>query len=321
MTLAQTATAPDLLEAVIAGLSAQPKSLPCRFFYDRQGSILFEEICELPEYYVTRTEDEILRCSAAGLAARIPAEVELVELGSGSSRKTRRLIEALLSRQRALRYVPIDISEAMLRETSATLQQRYPRLSVSPLPLEYSEALRRLPETRRGPMLLLFLGSNLGNFQPVEALRFLRSIRSAMEPEDHLLLGLDLQKDPAVLNAAYDDAAGVTARFNLNILRRLQRELGAELDLTGFRHRAFYHQPAGRVEMHLVSQRDQEICVAGRVFPLAADETIHTENSHKYTLPQIRELAREAGFRLVECRRDERDYFSVNLLAPEPSHR
>ena len=316
MTLAHPATA-EFQDAVVAGLSSHPKTLPCRFFYDRHGSILFEEICELPEYYVTRTEDQILRASTGAIVSQLPAEVELVELGSGSSRKTRRLIEALLSRQRGLRYVPVDISESMLRQTSTALQERYPRLSVAPLALEYGAALEQLPETRRGPMLLLFLGSNLGNFRPEDAERFLRSIRAVLEPEDHLLLGLDLRKDPAVLNAAYDDAAGVTAQFNLNLLRRMQRELDAELDLASFRHRAFYQAEAGRVEMHLVSQRHQQLRIAGRVFELEAGETIHTENSHKYTLPQIRELAAATGFRLQEYWQDEREYFSVNLLAPD----
>lgn len=307
----------ELAAAVRAGLTATPKTLPCRFFYDPEGSDLFEQICELPEYYVTRTEDEILRSRAGEIVAALPGQVDLVELGSGSSRKTRRLIEALLERQRTLRYLPIDISEAMLRETAHTLSRDYPRLAVDPLPLEYGAALERLPRKRRGPMLVLFLGGNLGNFDPGAAIGFLRQITAAMQPEDGLLLGLDLHKETTVLNAAYDDRQGVTARFNLNLLRRLNRELGTDFDLDAFRHRAFYNEAEGRVEMHLVSLRDQEVTVAGEPVTFRAGETIHTENSYKYTFAQIQALAHAAGFSLRRQWTDERNYFSVNLLSPK----
>lgn len=307
----------ELAAAVHAGLTATPKTLPCRFFYDPEGSDLFEQICELPEYYVTRTEDEILRSRAGEIVAALPGQVDLVELGSGSSRKTRRLIEALLERQRTLRYLPIDISESMLRETAHTLSRDYPRLAVDPLPLEYGAALERLPRKRRGPMLVLFLGGNLGNFDPSAAIGFLRQITAAMQPEDGLLLGLDLHKETTVLNAAYDDRQGVTARFNLNLLRRLNRELGTDFDLDAFRHRAFYNEEEGRVEMHLVSLRDQEVTVAGEPVTFRAGETIHTENSYKYTFAQIQALAHAAGFSLRRQWTDEQDYFSVNLLSPK----
>jgi len=307
----------DFAAAVHAGLEANPKTLPCRYFYDAEGSDLFEQICALPEYYVTRTEDAILRERAREIVAALPPGTELVELGSGSSTKTRRLIEALLAQQSDLRYVPVDISASMLRQTARELTAAYPRLSVSPLALEYDAALERLPRERRGPMLVLFLGSNLGNFEPDAAARFLRRIREACESEDRLLLGLDLQKDAAVLNRAYDDAQGVTARFNLNLLRRINRELDGDFHLPSFRHRAFYRHALGRVEMHLVSERRQRVRVAGRSFELEAGESLHTENSHKYDPKRIPELAAQAGFSVEREWQDESAYFSVNLLRLE----
>jgi dimethylhistidine N-methyltransferase len=305
-----------LAAVVHEGLAATPKTLPCRFFYDQEGSALFEEICELPEYYVTRTEDEILRRRAPEIIAALPDRVDLAELGSGSSRKTRRIIEALLERQRSLRYLPIDISATMLRETARALSRDYPRLEVDPLALEYSAALDHLPAKRQGPLLVLFLGGNLGNFDPPAAIGFLRQIAAAMQPGDGLLLGLDLHKETAVLNAAYDDSQGVTARFNLNLLRRLNRELEADFHLDAFRHRAFYNEAEGRVEMHLVSLRDQSVTIAGRRVEFRAGETIHTENSYKYTRAQIQALAHASGFSLQRQWTDDRGYFSVNLLAP-----
>jgi len=316
MSLLVDAPSADLAAAVHAGLAATQKTLPCRFFYDQEGSALFEEICELPEYYVTRTEDEILRCRAPEIIAALPHRVDLVELGSGSSRKTRRIIEALLEHQRSLHYLPIDISATMLRETAQALSRDYPRLEVDPLALEYGAALERLPAKRQGPLLVLFLGGNLGNFDPAAAIGFLRQIAAAMQPGDGLLLGLDLHKEAAVLNAAYDDSQGVTARFNLNLLRRLNRELNADFDLDAFRHRAFYNEAEGRVEMHLVSLRDQGVRIAGKCVEFRAGETIHTENSYKYTRAQIQALAHASGFSLQRAWTDEQAYFSVNLLTP-----
>lgn len=316
MSLLVDAPLPDLAAAVHAGLTASQKTLPCRFFYDQEGSALFEEICELPEYYVTRTEDEILRQRAPEIIAALPDRVDLVELGSGSSRKTRRIIEGLLERQRSLRYLPIDISATMLRETAHTLSRDYPRLEIDPLALEYGTALERLPGRRQGPLLMLFLGGNLGNFDPAAAIGFLRQVAAAMQPGDGLLLGLDLHKDAAVLNAAYDDSQGVTARFNLNMLRRLNRELNADFDLDAFQHRAFYNEAEGRVEMHLVSLRDQGVTLAGRRVEFRAGETIHTENSYKYTRAQIQSLAHASRLSLQRQWTDERGYFSVNLLTP-----
>ena len=321
MSLLLDAPSADLAAAVHYGLAATQKTLPCRFFYDQEGSALFEEICELPEYYVTRTEDEILRRHAPEIVGGLAERTDLVELGSGSSRKTRRIIEALLAHQPSLRYLPIDISETMLRETAHTLSRDYPRLEVEPLALEYGAALERLSGKRHRPMLVLFLGGNLGNFDPAAAVSFLRQISAAMQPGDGLLLGLDLHKDATILNAAYDDSQGVTASFNLNLLRRLNRELGADFHLAAFCHRAFYNETERRVEMHLVSQRDQVVCVAGERFQFRAGETIHTENSYKFTRSQIQSLAHAAGFSLPRWWTDERGYFSVNLLHLQESFR
>ncbi len=304
----------EFLAAVHAGLAADPKTLPCRYFYDREGSLLFEEICGLPEYYLTRTEDRILRERASEIAACLPSPVEVIELGSGSSRKTRRLLEAVLRRQPELRYTPVDISASMLRETAIALRETYPRLTVSPLAAEYGEALAQLRAHSGSSRLILFLGSNLGNFDPEESTRFLRGIRGLMREGDHALIGLDLQKDRTVLEAAYDDSQGVTAAFNRNLLRRINRELGGDFDLSAFRHGAHYHAEAGRVEMHLVSTRPQEIRVQDRRYSFREGETIHTENSYKFTLPGIRSLAARAGLHLARTWTDELEWFSVNLL-------
>jgi L-histidine Nalpha-methyltransferase len=307
---------PDLLQAVHEGLGRSPKTLPCLYFYDREGSLLFEQICDLPEYYLTRTEDRILRERADEIVGSLPPDVDLVELGSGSSRKTRRLIAALFRRQRTLRYIPVDISGEMLNGTAAALSADYPGLSVHPLVAEYRDALARLRREAGAPKLVLFLGSNLGNFDPDEAVRFLRGIREMMAARDRALLGLDLQKDPAVLEAAYDDAAGVTARFNLNLLARLNREADAGFVLDRFAHRAAYNRDEGRVEMHLVSRCDQAITVGGRKYGFAAGETIHTENSYKYTPAQIRELSVAAHLAVERSWYDDARLFSLNLLRP-----
>ena len=253
----------EFLDAVLTGLNNRPKTLPCRFFYDETGSLLFEQICELPEYYLTRTEDCLLRERAEEIAAAAPV-AELVELGSGNSRKTRRLIEALLQRRPSLRYVPVDICGEMLHETAARLTREYPHMEIAPIAAEYFTAFRELRARHGGARLLLFLGSNLGNFDLEGAARFLRSLRTTLREGDHALVNLDLRKSPEVLEAAYDDAAGVTARFNLNLLERINRELAGEFNLETFQHRAVYNEPEGRVEMHLVSQYTQTVMVAGQ---------------------------------------------------------
>ena len=307
---------PEFLDAVRDGLSRTPKTLPCRYFYDFAGSQLFEQICDLPEYYLTRCEDAILRERSSEIVASLPGEARwsVVELGSGSSRKTRHLLSAFLQRQSSLRYVPVDISAQMLDETATTLRHEYPRLEVSPLADEYFAAMSRLQRSGPHPMLVVFLGSNLGNFEPGEARRFLNGVRGMMESEDRFLIGLDLKKDRATLEAAYDDAQGVTAAFNLNLLKRINRELGGDFRLERFQHRAYYNEALGRVEMHLVSRERQRVRVAGRSYAFEAGESIHTENSHKYDPAEIRTVACEVGLAPEKTWRDADGRFSLNIL-------
>ena len=284
--------------AVRAGLEATPRTLPCRYFYDDEGSRLFEQICDLPEYYLTRTEDAILAAHADAMLAGWVADPVLVELGSGSSSKTRRLIEAGLRAYGRLHYVPIDVSRGILEESARALVDRYPGLQVTGYAANYRDALGRIAERFDRPKLVAFLGSSLGNYEADAAVDLLRQVADAMDPADRLLLGTDLDKDPATLEAAYDDAPGVTARFNLNLLDRINLELGGDFARDRFRHEARYNPAHRRVEMHLVSLADQVVAIpdAGVTARFAAGESIHTENSHKYTPEALAELADRAGF-------------------------
>jgi dimethylhistidine N-methyltransferase len=305
-------------EDVRSGLMASPKRLSCCYFYDREGSLLFEEICTLPEYYLTRAEREILEKHADELAAILPNNVRVVELGSGSSAKTRLLLAAVLRRQLRLEYVPVDICSEMLRETSTALTADFPNLEITALAAEYYDALgylRRLP-TR--PQLVLWLGSNIGNFHRKDAAAFLGKVRAMTAPQDRILVGIDLRKDREVLESAYNDARGVTAEFNLNLLTRINRELGADFDLNAFRHRAIYNNEEGRIEMYLVSTRDQCVLIPGIgiKIELAAGEAIHTENSCKYSPAEIDALTEAAGFRREIQWLDAAGRFSLNLFAP-----
>ena len=262
--------ADDFASAVAAGLSQPSKSLPCRFLYDARGSKLFEAICQTSEYYLTRAEHEILEAHAGQIAARFGERITLAELGSGSARKTRLLIEAFLARRAALRYVPVDISRGALESSSRGLLARYPGLEVRAIASEYREGLRLLRVTTAGPRLVLWLGSNVGNFDRTEAAGFLRRVRRALAPEDRLLLGVDLRKERSVLEAAYDDARGVTARFTRNLLVRINRELGGSFIPTSFAHRARWLEDEGKIEIHLVSRtraarRDRRDRPGGRV--------------------------------------------------------
>lgn len=307
----------DFARAVAAGLDAEPKTLPCRFFYDAEGSRLFEEICRLPEYYPTRTEAAILRAEAVGLAEALAPLGALAELGSGSAVKTRLLLEALLERQASLLYAPVDISRSMLEESSRALLRDYPGLRIEGVAGEYAAGLRLLPSLP-APRAVLWLGSNIGNLDRTEACSFLARVRTALDPEDRFLLGVDLRKEIPLLLAAYDDAQGVTARFNLNLLVRLQRELGAELPLAAFRHEARWNEAEGRIEMHLVAREPVTLRVAalGRSWRLEAGESIHTENSCKYAPEEVEALAAGAGFEVERACYDPRRWFGLFLLAP-----
>jgi L-histidine N-alpha-methyltransferase len=299
------------------GLTANPKHLPCCYFYDGEGALLFEDICALPEYYLTRAEREILETRAAELMSRFPVAPTLVELGSGSAAKTRLLIDACLRRHGTLRYVPIDICRAMLEQSSRQLLQEYAGLEILALAAEYHDGLRHLQALGAGPKLILWLGSNVGNFHRPEAVRFLREVRGTMAAGDALLVGIDLRKERAVLERAYDDSQGITADFNLNLLARINRELGGHFDLDAFGHRAIYNEGPGRIEMYLVSKKEQQVCMDSLDLhvSLSAGEAIHTENSYKYSLAEIDSLAAASAFQIISQWLDSRRQFSVSLLA------
>ncbi|HEX5706183.1 MAG TPA: L-histidine N(alpha)-methyltransferase [Pyrinomonadaceae bacterium] len=320
-TLARVEARENFAEDVRRGLTSAPKSLPPKYFYDELGSHLFDAICLLPEYYLTRAEREIFENHAPEIiaAAAVGADaLTLVELGSGSATKTRLLIEAALARQKTLRYVPVDISRAALTASARALLQSYPNLSVEGFAADYDSAFPRLREQLAAGThaLVLFLGSNVGNFDPSEAREFLRRLRAALRPGDCLLMGADLKKDAATLEAAYDDALGITAAFNLNLLARINRELRGDFNVRDFRHVAVYNESAGRVEIYAESAREQRVRV--RALDLTVDfargERVHTENSYKYDLAQILRLAEETGFRSANTWLDEEERFSSNLL-------
>jgi L-histidine N-alpha-methyltransferase len=284
--------------AVRQGLLAKPKHLPCEYFYDEKGSRLFEEICRLPEYYLTRVEDAILHEYASAMVADWDQAPVLIELGSGNSSKTRRLISAAMDRYGELHYIPIDVSPTILEESAKALVRAFPGLRVTGYAGDYRQALTSL--SARGTRLkcLVFLGSSLGNYETDEAISLLRHMADTMGPVDRLLLGTDLVKDSATLEAAYDDSQGVTGRFNLNLLERINRELGADFRLTQFAHKAIYSSAQQRIEMSLVSVTDQVVHIpaANLIASFAKGEMIHTENSHKYTLEGLHALADRAGF-------------------------
>jgi L-histidine Nalpha-methyltransferase len=308
----------DIAGDVRKGLSDDPKWLPCLYFYDEAGSQLFEKICELPEYYPTRTERAILEKNADELVAHVDHHVDLVELGSGSATKTRLVVEALLRRHGKLRFIPIDISRSILEESSRALVEDYDDLEVFAVAGEYHDGLDYLKERGGPPRMILWLGSNVGNFSRPDAIHFLRRLHDSMRDVDRLLIGIDLRKDPAVLVAAYDDAEQITAAFNKNLLTRINRDLGGHFDLDAFTHEARWNEENGRVEMHLVSQRVQTVRIDGidMAVDLAMSESIHTENSYKYSQAEIEALAAAANFD-VECQWfDAQNRFSVNLWRP-----
>jgi L-histidine N-alpha-methyltransferase len=301
-----------------AGLTATPKRIPCRFFYDEIGSQIFEEICEQPEYYLTRAESEILRDRAEDVARRYSLPISLVELGSGSSTKTRLLIEALLREHGSLSYVPIDISPSVLEASALQLLDDYKHLEIHAIAGDYQDGLHRIRRDTQRPKLILWLGSSIGNLDRPSAEEFVSKLRGGMNLEDRLLLGIDLRKDRDVLESAYDDSSGVTARFNRNLLARINRELGGRFDPETFDFRATYDEVEGNVVSFLRSRRDQTVRIEGLGLDVefAAGETIHTENSFKYSWAEIEALARCTGFAVEEHWLDAGNRYSVNLFAP-----
>jgi len=305
-----------LAEDVRKGLAAQPKRFLPKYFYDELGSQLFEAICLLPEYYLTRAENEILQRYADEIAASVHGEITLVEMGSGSASKTRLVIEALLRRQPRLLFMPVDISASAIESSSRILLQSYPRLAIEAYAADYFAGLAELGKKQRKRTLALFLGSNISNFDRDEALRFLRALRSVLNKGDALLLGADLKKDPAILEAAYNDALGVTSAFNLNVLARINRELGGTFDLRSFKHRAFYNEALGRIEIYIESLFNQRVRIDKLELEVdfSVGELIHTENSYKYDMAGIAQLAAETGFERSRTWLDSQERFSSNLL-------
>jgi len=314
------ATTPDAAQCEFArdlvnALAARPRAISPKYFYDAQGSALFDRICDLPEYYPTRTETAILQGHADEIAAQMGPRAEIVEFGAGSCTKVRLLLDAMDS---PARYLPIDISGEHLAAAAAGLRRDYAGLDVQPVAADYTQRLL-LPAAMpgSGQRVGFFPGSTIGNFTTPEALHFLQVAAQVLRG-GALLLGADLVKDPAVLHAAYNDAQGVTAAFNLNLLARANRELGADFALDGFAHHAFYNAPLQRIEMHLISRRRQGVTFAGERFEFAEGETLHTENSHKFTIDGLRALARRAGFTPGPVWTDPARLFSVHWLhAPQ----
>ena len=299
----------DFLAEVIEGLSHSPRSLPCKFFYDERGAQLFLKICELPEYYITRIETELLRRHGSEMAESIGANAELIGFGTGAGMKARMLLAHL---ETPIAYVPVDISKQRLTDSTAELSRAMPGLDILPVCGDYLQPLR-LPRSRRKPdhIAVYFPGSTIGNLEPEVAADFLRRVCRLCGKSGGMIIGVDLQKDRAVLEAAYNDSAGVTAEFNLNILARANRELGTNFDLSLWRHKAIYNEQQGRIEMHLISEADQVVYVGNEEFRFSRDEKIITEFSYKYTQAGFVRLAVSAGFRLARVWTDPKQWFAV----------
>jgi dimethylhistidine N-methyltransferase len=302
----------NLTQEVLDGLKEPVKKLPCKLFYDEQGSRLFEQICELDEYYPTRTETAIMKANIAEIAPLIGQGSMMIEYGSGNSEKTRILLDHLPD---LAAYVPIDISREHLMRSAADIATAYPGLDVLPVCADYTDHFE-LPNYSRpvSHRVVYFPGSTIGNFHQDEAIDFLRRVANVCSSNGGLLIGVDLKKDPRILNLAYNDPAGVTAAFNLNILARLNRELGTDFQLDQFRHYAFYNESMGRIEMHLVSLTNQTVQLNGDRISIKAGEKIWTESSYKYTVEEFEGLAEAAGFKLRNVWTDKDRLFSVQYL-------
>jgi len=303
-------------EDVRKGLSSEPKCLSPKYFYDELGSRLFDAICFTPEYYLTRAENEIIERYAGEIVDSVDGYKTLLEMGSGSASKTKLIVEALLRKQAELLFIPVDISATALESSSRILLQSFPRLRIEAYAADYFDSLTELARKERGRTLALFLGSNISNFGRDEAPVFLRALRGVLRAGDALLLGADLKKDRRVLEPAYDDALGLTAAFNLNLLARVNRELEGDFDLRAFKHHAFYNEEMGRVEIYIESTHGQAVKIAKLAMDIhfKEGERIHTENSYKYDLAGIAQLAAETGFTCSRTWLDSLERFSSNLL-------
>jgi dimethylhistidine N-methyltransferase len=299
-------------DAVLNGLGYARRAIPCKFFYDERGSALFEAICRLPEYYLTRTEIAILKENAIEIAEQMGRHCRLIEFGSGASTKVRILLQTL---DDPAAYVPVDISREHLRDAAASLAEDFPALPVVAVCADYTRPFPMPPLPGPGGKRVgFFPGSTIGNFEPDAAVAFLANYARILGPGGEILIGVDLKKDPEILNAAYNDRAGVTAQFNLNLFERINRELDGDLDIDRFEHVAFYNEIEGRVEIYIRSLANQEAWIAGKPILFAKGELIHTEYSYKYSVPEFRALAARAGFRPVDTWTDPEELFSVHYF-------
>ena len=304
----------EFFQDVVEGLGKVQKEIPAKYFYDEQGSALFDQICDLDEYYPTRTEIGLLETHRADIAEALGEQCVLIEYGSGSSRKVPILLAAL---HRPLAYMPIDICREYLLESSQRIAACRDDLDVIAVCADYT-CLLHLPQAHQyqhARKIVFFPGSTIGNCTPMEAIRLLKTAVKLVGPGGGMLIGVDLKKDPAILHAAYNDAQGVTAEFNLNILARINRELNADFNFSSFRHHAFYNEERGRIEMHLLSRAEQTVKIEGHAFYLRENESIHTENSYKYSLKEFQGMAEIAGFRPMRAWVDEQALFSLHYLA------
>lgn len=301
----------DLRRCVMAGLADSPKQLSPKLFYDEEGSRLFARICTQPEYYLPAVERSIFQTYAEDILCRLDLDgCPLIEPGAGCGVKARFLVDGACPSM----FVPMDICAKPLLQFAQSLAAHYPRLSIHAVCVDHTQPFELPAEIPADRRVFFYPGSSLGNFTPLEAIGFLKDLCRKAGPRGRLLIGIDTKKSVEVLHRAYNDAAGVTAAFNLNALRRIRRELAAELDLDGFRHHAFYNERLGRIEMHLVSRHDQQMQIDGRLFEFKAGESIHTENSYKYTPEEFQRLAWEAGWAVEKVWLDPQRYFSVHLL-------
>src|SRR6184192_1043009 len=304
-----TSESSDFVADVVAGLSSNPRALPCKYFYDERGAALFQKICELPEYYITRTEIDILDRNRAEIASQLGPNIQLIGLGTGAGTKTRILVEALND---PAVYIPVDISEKQLRESTALFQKIFPDLEILPVCADYLQpVVLPTPSHKAARNIVYFPGSTIGNFEPDEAVEFLRRVANVCRENGGLLIGVDLKKARDVLEAAYNDRAGVTAQFNVNLLARANRELGADFDLDQWRHRAIYNPDAGRIEMHLISESDQFVHLDEQKFHFRRAEKIITEFSYKYSQEEFSALAGKVGFEFVQMWTDDARLFGV----------
>jgi len=303
--------ADDFHKDVIEGLCSQPRMIPPKYFYDKRGSELFDAICDQREYYPTRIEISLLQYYAREIAERIGPDCVLVELGSGASEKVRLLFDAL----KPAGYMGVDISKEFLLKATSKLSSDYPWLEVHAVCADFSQVLKIPKHYHEQQHVAFYPGSSIGNFDPKDAVTFMEQIAEMVGVDGKLLIGVDLKKDEAILNAAYNDAAGITAEFNLNLLNRMRDELGAEFEDGAFMHQAFYNESDGRIEMHLVSTKNTGLTIDGKTFRFYLGDSIHTENSYKYSLDEFGTLARRAGFDVEQVWTDRKDLFSVQLLA------